>query len=1390
MSALIFGDSPFARAVTDALSGVAFVDGTLPIARYDVVVHAASTDATSGTRALWEDIALVKRALEQARALHVPLVLCSKLSVVGARKGAIAEESPLISPFGTRVDKGIELSLDDEIEDLESAASWAQQRAQHADVVSAMSARVKRELLALGGASTGGAYLAALKRAIDLDSDTATTAAVALRAQGWGFLTGSGYAFRGYTLALAELIVARSDVAYAIVRLPEVLAHSDAYAASVDAGAVQHIMREALTGVVRFPVSPRARIETLPLHLVVDAVCCVTHALVKSQVTSVVHVATSARSPLLAERLLDLVDLSVRKHNSDAALPTRLLAIDKSATRSPASDAVVEVAVRAATSLMHAGIDALPRQRLPEVVRSAVVDGERALRSVLQPSAAERSACSSPPFFDDETRFSTRGLRACAVRAGLPPPVIDDVEWRALLLHETLPAIRSAHQQRGARSSRLPKPAFDSLAHLVVEAGEKNGVRPALSVFLPPVAAAASVCVDVSYRDLLARARAVALRLQHAGVRPGDRVVLAGQNHPAWGIVAFGCFLARSTIVPLDIALDADAVRNIIAKARPRLCVVDKSMRERMPTADAHVEAVTVLDLHLTAASGPGIASTEPLPRGDDVASILFTSGTTGTPKGVMLTHRNFCALLASLQTTFSTYDDDSMLSVLPLHHTFEFSCGLLMPLASGGRVYTPDALTGERVLAALAAGKITAIVGVPALWQLLERRITQQAHDRGDVSQAVFQLALKANRAFGRRTGMSFGKLVLKPVHDGLGGHLRVIISGGSALPPSAHQLFQGLGLPLAEGYGLTESAPVLTVAEGRMDLPAGTVGKAIPGVEIKLMETDPKTGVGEVWAKADNVMKGYFEDDAATRDAIVDGWLRTGDLGKIDDSGVLRLVGRNKDVVVSATGENIYLDDIEKKLEAIEHTSELTLLGIADPRGGERLAMVAVPSDLSPDGRALALVALKARVQKLPAYARPAVIELADEALPRTSTRKVKRKQLRATLELLLATRQSQTTDSASDTPMAVVRGAIAAVAGVDVKQIAAHSRMQQDLGFDSLMWVELQGTLEKTGVAIDAQRLAEQESVAAVEDYLRVCATTDTARAPATPQAVKRAPTTTWANRMLGLVKPAGRAAMTAIQREAYRTVFHSSVSGRAFIPHNVNTIVVANHTSHLDTGLVKFALGSYGKELRPLAAKDYFFEGNAMKVAFFEHFTNLVPIDRETGSGLAFEQAKAVVSAGHTTLIFPEGTRREDGTLGAFKPLVARLSLATGVDVLPVWMEGNFEALPRGSYVPNKNARELHAHIGPPLSAKEMARLTAHLPNVQAARAATELIRAAVLALSQGEMLQLAHVATLNDVGAGVRKKPTDAQRHAADVRTLLAVSKSMDVGAGDAHGGRS
>ena len=540
--------------------------------------------------------------------------------------------------------------------------------------------------------------------------------------------------------------------------------------------------------------------------------------------------------------------------------------------------------------------------------------------------------------------------------------------------------------------------------------------------------------------------------------------------------------------------------------------------------------------------------------------------------------------------------DKERLLSVLPLHHTFEFSCGLLLPLVAGGQIFTLDELTGERVLYALNTSRATAMVGVPALWQLLGRRVESRIQERGPAFERGARALLFVNRKL-NDLGLDIGKKIFFPVHKELGGELKTLISGGAALPSDVHQLFRDLGLPLAEGYGLTEAAPVLTVADSSTRA-AGTVGAPIPGVEIKIDNPDDR-GVGEVLARGGNVMLGYFEDDAATHMSLTDdGWLRTGDLGKLDHAGKLALVGRAKDVVVTSSGENIYLDDAEALLRA--HTAQdasFVLVGNSDGRGGERLALV-FAGDTSESE-------LKRGIKKLPPFSRPTLIKRYSEAdLPRTATLKVKRKEVARWLESAVEDAPKSKAPARLDVKTQRVLEAVATVTGQSKKSLDVNMRLLEDLGFDSLMWVELGSALEPLMGKLDPERLAACETIHEVAALDRAAA------ARPVEDHVEREVGV----RLPSVVKAPLRRLLARAQKDLYKRAFPAEVLGRAHIPQNEACIVVANHCSHLDTGLVKFALGQYGARLRPLAAKDYFFEGNAFKVTAVKELTNLAPIDR--------------------------------------------------------------------------------------------------------------------------------------------------------------------------------
>jgi long-chain acyl-CoA synthetase len=927
----------------------------------------------------------------------------------------------------------------------------------------------------------------------------------------------------------------------------------------------------------------------------------------------------------------------------------------------------------------------------------------------------------------DATRaaFSRLG-EADRARIGWYPERID---WRRWFLEVHVPGLEKwvfpSIEERVQRRVRAPQ-RHETLPALLEEMAERFDLAVALQ------RTERDGLSRITFRDWQELALATAARLSAHGVAPGDRVLLAGANHPAWPVAFFGILFAGATVVPVDVAVRPEIAENLQRASGARCFIADGPVAERLRSAVP--EDIVWLDLHAQLEPGPK-ATPHPV-EPDALAALFYTSGTTGTPKGVMLSHANLTALVASLAPLFPLGKNDRVLSVLPLHHTFELTCGMLLPLSRGARIVYLDDLSAERLEHGLKAGRITGIVAVPALWESLERRILSRVAERGPVAVRLFDVALELNRVLGKTFGVDAGKLLFGTVHRGLGGHLRYIVSGGAALSERTHQVFAGLGLHLSEGYGLTEASPVLSVAEGRPGARAGNVGRAVPGVELRIADPNSE-GIGEVVARGPNVMLGYVDDEDATRRVIdEDGWLHTGDLGKLDGKGRLVIVGRAKDTIVTATGENVYPDDVEARLGHVEHLSELCVLGARSPDGRERIACVGVVApDAGLDDAARherARAALERACSELPPSQRPGVSLLVDAPLPCTATRKVKRPELARLVEERCFAPAESAADVSADGAERAVRAAIAAIARRRPAELGSAISLRGDLGFDSLMLLELLVALEaRFGGPLDAERLGRAATVGDVEALVR----DGSARSRAEPAAIEREEAQ--ALELPPVLRDAAMHWLGRAQLGFYDRVLKTKVFGRAFIPYNRVCIVVANHASHLDMGLVKYALGPYGKNLVCLAAQDYFFEGNRWRKAYFENFTNLVPIERNGALREALSAAEEILSQGKVLLIFPEGTRSTDGSIREFRASVGRLALKARADILPVYLGGTYAALPKGATVLRR--RDVEARIGPPISFERLSRLVDRADALSADRIVAEVARRAVVALSRSEVL---------------------------------------------------
>lgn len=462
--------------------------------------------------------------------------------------------------------------------------------------------------------------------------------------------------------------------------------------------------------------------------------------------------------------------------------------------------------------------------------------------------------------------------------------------------------------------------------------------------------------VSVASGEMLARAKHIAAGLHAIGIRHGDRVALLSDSRVEWTLTDAGCLFASAIDVPIYPTLTPPQVRYILQDSGASALFLanrEKFLELKEILAECpHVEHVIFFDVEgVTEADGLTLAQLEQKGRqleqndpglidrmaaettADDLATIIYTSGTTGEPKGVMLTHANLVSNLIDSCGHLSIGEDDVVLSVLPLSHVFERQA-MYMYLHHGMAVYFAESL--QTVAPNLREVRPTLLVGVPRMFEKIYQRIREHAAEAGKLKAALLNWSVSVAREYaqcvGRRASIPATlkfkhwlamKLVFSKWHDAFGGRMRLLLSGGAALPEDLACIYIGAGIPIIQGYGLTETSPVVT-ASSFEDYRVGTVGKAIPHVEIRIAED------GEIEVRGPNVMRGYYNKPEETRAAFTDdGWFKTGDIGTIDADGFLRITDRKKELFKTSGGKYVAPAPIEQAIKGSRFVNQVVLVG-----------------------------------------------------------------------------------------------------------------------------------------------------------------------------------------------------------------------------------------------------------------------------------------------------------------------------------------------------------------------------------------------------------------------------------------------------------------------------
>jgi long-chain acyl-CoA synthetase len=840
---------------------------------------------------------------------------------------------------------------------------------------------------------------------------------------------------------------------------------------------------------------------------------------------------------------------------------------------------------------------------------------------------------------------------------------------------------------------------------------------------------------SATYAEARRMAESVGRWLTENEFQSGARIAILADNHPRWiaaylGIVAAGC-----AAVPLDTALHADQVAKLLDDSGSSLLFCDRKHLDiaqdavvglsvrilltdaaelrsaRQPGAAVPTQASQsrpVADLDSIFASGPrnfaAVASDD-----NSLASLLYTSGTTADPKGVMLTHAN---LMGEVRAVFGWVDigpKDAVLGVLPLFHVLSQMANLLLPLVKGSRVVYLETLNTTELLRALTEREITVFAVVPQFFYLIHERIFKEVTQRGKLATGAIR-ALMAITQFSRRFGWNPGPIFFPQIHNTFGRKMRYLVTGGSRFDPQIGGDFHALGIDVLQAYGLTETSAAAFASSPDNNV-IGSVGKPLAGVEGKIVDPQPQEDsgqpVGEIAIRGATVMKGYWNRPDATDAALRDGWLYTGDLGYFDADGNLLITGRKKEVIVLGNGKNIYPEEVEAHYLKSPYIAEIAVMGIEGRPGEDRLHAVVVPNFEVLKQRKIVnakqvirfdiegLSAQLASTKRIGSY------EICQEGLPRTTTRKLKRFEIEKRVRANQAEGRTSDVEPGSERPLSADDVAwldrpeaqralkvIREAARIKPQDIRPGDNLELDLGLDSMQRVELLVALQQElGGSMDESRLSEIYTVRELVDAVFDMGASNRGGPPRPQFAGWKAVLQEESSDpdFLALLRPQPitdtlRYVASRLAQMVARDRSHLRVTGLENVPARGPFIICSNHQSYLDPLILSsvlpwqvfragFAVGTseiFGQGFMRMMAQ-------RLRVVVVDPDANLIPAMRAGASGLRH---------GRVLVLYPEGERSIDGEVKMFKKGAAILSIHLQVPIVPVAIEGFHAAWPRG------------------------------------------------------------------------------------------------------------
>lgn len=770
---------------------------------------------------------------------------------------------------------------------------------------------------------------------------------------------------------------------------------------------------------------------------------------------------------------------------------------------------------------------------------------------------------------------------------------------------------------------------------------------------------------EISYERLLQH-------VSYAGSRFGQgeyrHVLICAENRPEWIYSFFAAWKLNAVVIPVDFMSSVSDVEYIINDCKPELVIYSDTTKEVVLDAckgqQYDMELFNLEKLSAVDEAEKKLESLDcsfPESEPDKTALLIYTSGTTGSPKGVMLSYDNLAANIESVSEEIPIYTrSDRVMVLLPLHHIFPLLGSMVAPLTVGSTIVFAPSLTPEDMMSTLEKYSITIIIGVPRLYNLISKSIMGKIN-----SSAIARILFGLASAIG---SLGFSRKLFGKVQKKFGGEVRFLISGGAKLDEETGHNLRVLGFEILEGFGMTEAAPMITFTRPGEVL-VGSAGKPMSCNEVKTID-------GEIVAKGRNIMQGYYNRPEETAEVLKDGWLYTGDLGHLDKDNNIHITGRRKEIIVLPSGKNINPVEIEHKLQEL---SEL-IMEVGVFMNDDTLQVVIFPDFAKLHEQKITNIEehFRNRVidpynQSATPYKRLLKLNIIKEELPKTRLGKLKR--------FLLHNLMENTSQQNHDIP--IPEGdEYDAISGFLAEQkerkIYPNDHLELDLGLDSLDKVSFQTFLQSTfGVDVTEDTLSKHPTVAKIAAYIEK-----------TKQHVKVS-VIEWSeilHEQIDHKLPDSwifHNVIKNLSRMLLKLYFRLSAKGQDRLPESP-FIIAPNHQSFLDGLFVASFLNNAVNKKTYFFAKAKHIQKGWSK--FLAERNNVIVVDIDNDLKQSIQQLSAVLKQGKNIIIFPEGTRTRDGSVGEFKKTFAILSRELNVPVVPVAIHGAFDALPSGSKIP--------------------------------------------------------------------------------------------------------